>query len=69
MLKKFTYFSLASAGGILANTYDEDNLSPNTDHTTYYNDATSTYRVPGWLKNSNNNLNSSGVNKPIGQKF
>lgn len=49
MLGKFTYFSLGVAA-VSAQTYDEINRDGTSDHPTYYNDATSTHRIPGWMK-------------------
>lgn len=48
-LGKFTYFSLGLAA-VSATTYDEINRDGANSNPTYYSDATSEYRIPGWMK-------------------
>lgn len=54
MLGKFTYFSLGVASISAQFLYDEQNLvnvaGVDQKYTSYYQDETSTYRVPGWMK-------------------
>ena len=49
MLSKFTYFSLGAAIAT-GQQYQEKNRDGQSSRSTVYNDLTSTYRVPGWMK-------------------
>ena len=57
MARKLTYFSLAAAVAQVnsqVQDYSEKNRDPlDPSTTTYYKDATSTFRIPGWMKTNN----------------
>lgn len=57
-MTKFIYYSLAGLAAVRANSNEyiekyraDDTANAPLNNPPYYDDKTSTYRVPGWVKN------------------